>query len=93
MLDLAQKYRRNPHVIIKSIGGSQVALNVDNGSEYKINEVSYDMLEAFSVPLTVPELVDIMLEQYNVSKERLMADSEKWFAEAMEKKLVVLDFS
>jgi hypothetical protein len=90
MLDLTQRFRRNPDIIIKNIGGMQVALNIEDGSEYKLNEISYDMLEALSTPLTICELVEILLQQYNVEKERLMMDSETWFTKALEKELIIV---
>jgi len=88
MLDLTKKYQRNPHIVIKSIGGKQVALDTDNGSEYKLNEISYDMLEILSEPHTVGDFVTVMLAKYNVSKERFEADCETWFADALQKELI-----
>jgi radical SAM superfamily enzyme YgiQ (UPF0313 family) len=58
MLDLTQRYKRNPDVIIKNIGKSQIALNTETGSEYKLNEVSYDMLEQLSAEKTIDELIN-----------------------------------
>jgi hypothetical protein len=88
MLDLTQKYQRNPNIVIKSIGGKQVALNTDIGSEYKLNEVSYDMLEVLSQPITMNDFVATMLDKYNVSRERFTADCETWLADALQKELI-----
>jgi len=88
MLDLTRRYKRNPDIVIKSIGGKQVALNIDNGSEYKLNEISYDMLEALTQPMTVNDFVAVMLDKYDVSKERFMADGETWLADALQKELI-----
>lgn len=88
MLDLTKQYIRNPNIIIKSIGGKQFALNADNGSEYSVNGVSYDMLELLAKPQTGAELLEVMLGQYDVSRERLASDVEVWLADALQKELV-----
>jgi hypothetical protein len=90
MLDLTKKYKRNPDVIIKNIGKTQIALNTESGSEYKLNEVSYDMLEQLSSGLSVETLIEKMTQLYDVSKETMTADCEKWLSVALEKELILL---
>jgi L-lactate utilization protein LutC len=72
-----------------SIGKSQVALDTETGSEYKLNEVSYDMLEQLSTEKTVEELINVMTQIYNVSKETMSSDCEEWLPTALEKGLVL----
>lgn len=88
MLDVNQKFIRCSCIIIKKMGDMCFALDTNTGSEYKINEVSYDMLEMLSEPISLSEIIDKMMDTYDVSKERVRQDCENWIEFALSHKII-----
>ena len=89
MLEVNKQYKRNSDVIIKNVGKTFVALNTETGSEYKINVVSYDMLDILADEMSVQELITKMLEIYDSSTDVIVSDCENWIPEALMKGLIV----
>jgi hypothetical protein len=88
MLDVKGLYRRNENVIIKKLGKNQWALNMETGSEYALNEISFDMLNILSTPHSIDELLNEILNTYDVSRNVLTEDCNTWLAAALQKGLV-----
>lgn len=88
MLDMNQKFIRRNCIIIKKMGDMCFALDTDTGSEYKINEVSYDILEMLAEPISILELIDRMMDTYDVSKDRVTQDCENWIEFALAHKII-----
>jgi hypothetical protein len=88
MLDMNDHYKRNNNIIIKSLGGKQWALNMDNGGEYALNEVSYKLLTLLTKPHSIEALVSEIIANYDVSREVLIDDCKVWLQIALEKELI-----
>jgi hypothetical protein len=88
MLDMNDRYKRNNNIIIKSLGGKQWALNMDNGGEYALNEVSYELLALLAIPHGIDALVSEIIANYDVSRKVLIDDCKVWLQIALEKELI-----
>jgi hypothetical protein len=88
MLDVKGLYRRNENVIIRKLGKNQWALNMETGSEYGLNEISFDMLNILSRPHSIDELLNEIISNYDVSRDVLAEDCNTWLAAALQKGLV-----
>ena len=88
MLDVENKYVRCKDIIIKSINDLYYAFNLSDGSEYKINEVSYDILEFLAEPHYLKEVFENIVKVYDVSEEQLRDDMELWFDFALSHMIV-----
>jgi hypothetical protein len=87
-MDVKGIYRRNENIIIKILGKNQWALNMETGCEYGLNEISFDMLNILSTPHSVDELLNEIINIYDVSRDVLAKDCNTWLAAALQKGLV-----
>ena len=74
MLDLTKKFKLNEKIVLRKIESKCWALNVENGNQYRLNEVSYLILDSFRETATVENVIEIVGKEYAVDKERLIAD-------------------
>ena len=88
MLDLNAFYKRSTNVVLRKLGDRQWALDMDTGSEYVLNGVSYDMLEVLSERHSVDTLLSAIVAMYDVPKDILLEDCKIWLQDTIEKGLV-----
>lgn len=74
MLDLNQKYQLNDEIVLRKIESKCWALNTINGDQYRLNEVSFFILDTFREVLSFYEMISMVQQEYNVSRERLISD-------------------
>lgn len=88
MLDLKDVLVLSHNIVLRGVGDKYWALNTKNGSQYKLNEVSYFILDTFRTPTQVSEMMNSMLSEYRVDKDRLEADCDMIIQFAIEKKIL-----
>lgn len=74
MLDLNQKFKLNAEIVLRKIDSKCWALNTSNGNQYRLNEVSYCILEAFRETESFDKMISRVQQEYAVSRERLISD-------------------
>lgn len=74
MLDLNQKYQLNNEIVLRKIDSKCWALNTINGNQYRLNEVSFCILDTFREVLSFDEMISKVQKEYDVSRERLISD-------------------
>jgi hypothetical protein len=88
MLDLAKKYQLNEKIVLRKIDSKCWALNVENGNQYRLNEVSYFMLDSFREVSTVETVISIVGKEYAVDRDRLIADCSMMIQTAVNKNIL-----
>lgn len=88
MLDLTKKFQLNEKIVLRKIDSKCWALNVENGNQYRLNEVSYLILDSFRDTSTVAEIITILKKEYAVDKERLIADCSLMIQTAVDKNIL-----
>jgi hypothetical protein len=88
VLDVKVFYRRNENIIIRKLGKNQWALNMETGSEYDLNEISFDMLNILSTPHSVDDMLNEIIATYDVSQDVLTEDYTAWLVIALQKGLI-----
>lgn len=88
MLDLTKKFQLNEKIVLRKIDSKCWALNVENGNQYRLNEVSYLILDSFRDTSTVEEMIAIVEKEYAVDKERLIADCSLMIQTAVDKNIL-----
>ncbi|MEN6460831.1 MAG: PqqD family protein [Syntrophomonas sp.] len=63
--------------------------NIENGTIYKMNGVSYDMLSLFDGNKNVKEILDLLLNQYIGEKEQIKSDFYDLVRSWLEKKILI----
>lgn len=88
MLDLTKKFQLNEKIVLRKIDSKCWALNVENGNQYRLNEVSYLILDSFRDTSAVEEVITIVEKEYAVDKERLIADCSSMIQTAVDKNIL-----
>lgn len=88
MLDLTKKFQLNEKIVLRKIDSKCWALNVENGNQYRLNEVSYLILDSFRDTSAVEEMITIVEKEYAVDKERLIADCSLMIQTAVDKNIL-----
>jgi len=63
--------------------------NIKDGTIYKLNEVSYDMLSLFDGEKSVPGVLIRLKKMYNIKEEKLKEDLSKMIKEWIDKKILI----
>lgn len=88
MLDLTQKYQLNEKIVLRKIDSKCWALNVENGNQYRLNEVSYLILDSFREASTVEAMISVVEKEYAVDRDRLIADCSLMIQTAVDKNIL-----
>lgn len=76
MLDMKTTYKLKNGIVLRSISGKYWALDTITGKQFKLNEVSYFILDLFRTQKTFEQMINCVLNEYNVTQERLTADCD-----------------
>ena len=87
-MDLTKKFQLNEKIVLRKIDSKCWALNVENGNQYRLNEVSYLILDSFRDTSAVEEVITIVEKEYAVDKERLIADCSSMIQTAVDKNIL-----
>jgi hypothetical protein len=74
MLDLSKQYRLNTDIVLKKINDKHWALSTKTGNQYKLNELSYFILNELTESRTVDELTAFVISIYNISAQNFSQD-------------------
>lgn len=88
MLDLMRKFQLNEKIVLRKIDSKCWALNVENGNQYRLNEVSYLILDSFREISTIEKMIAIVEKEYAVDKARLIADCSIMIQTAIDKNIL-----
>ena len=88
MLDLTQRFQTNDKIVLRKIDSKCWALNIENGNQYRLNEVSYLILDSFREASTVEAMISSVVTEYAVDRERLIADCSLMIQTAVDKNIL-----
>ena len=83
--------KKNLDIIAKNVRGGMVLLNPLSGKYYGLNKVGCAFWEKIDGKRNLSEIVTLLLEDFNVEKERLIQDIEDLIKTLIENKLVTFD--
>lgn len=75
-------------VATADLGGESVLLDPVSGRYFGLNEVGTRIFELLSEPRSVSELVDALVQEYEVGEGRLKRDVEQFVSDMMSRGLV-----
>ena len=68
MLDLTKEYKVKGEIVLRTVNNNYWALNTSNGNQYKLNEVSYFIINQMIENATTIELIaQKAVSEYKVS--------------------------
>ena len=83
--------KKNPEIVVKTVRGEMVLLNPVSGKYYGLNKVGCAFWGKMDGKRSLPEIVSLLLEDFNVERERLSGDIEDLMKSLTENKLLTLD--
>ena len=70
---MTERYVRHPDLRLADVEGDGVVLHLGSRRYFSVSESGLVLLQALEVPKSVPELVNVLLEQYEVTPEQAEA--------------------
>jgi Coenzyme PQQ synthesis protein D (PqqD) len=89
LMDL-QEFRLREGVITKMFGDEMVLLDYERGIYYGLNDVGARMLSLIAEGISLPEVVERLLEEFEVSGPTLQSDLQTLIGELQAKGLVAV---
>jgi len=80
--------RRKQDQLFSEIDGEVVMLSVENSEYYGMDKVGSRIWQLIEKPVTLKELIGILLDEYEVTEEQCTEDTMKFLEQLMEKDLV-----
>ncbi len=77
MLDMNHPLLLADSIVLRGLGDKYWALDTSSGNQYKLNEVSYFILNLLRTPMTTAQVVDKVLEEYAVTREQATHDCSR----------------
>jgi coenzyme PQQ synthesis protein D (PqqD) len=70
---MSERYVRHPDLRVADVEGDGVVLHLGTRRYFSVSESGLALLQALEAPRTVPELVTVLLERYEVTPEEAEA--------------------
>lgn len=92
MSSITQKstIQRNPELVSTDVDGEKVMMSVENGEYFGLDPVGSRIWELMENPIRIDHLVDLLLEEFDVSREQCELDTFEFLNELKEKKLLLI---
>lgn len=84
-----QRIVAGPSLASKEIDGEVVVLNLADGRYYGLNHVAGEVWQLVQEPRSLPELVDLIVAEFDVSPSEAAADLEGLLDDLLARELVV----
>lgn len=82
--------KQNPELVSTDVDGEKVMMNIENGEYFGLDSVGSRIWELIENPIRVEELVNLLIEEFEVSKEQCKSDTLEFLNELLEKKLLLI---
>lgn len=85
MLDMNRPLMLEENIVLRGLGDKYWALDTASGNQYRLNEVSYFILNLLRSQMSAGQVVDEILKEYAVDREQAIADCTRTLQFAVEK--------
>lgn len=70
---MTDRYKRHPDLRLADVEGDGVVLHLGTRRYFSVSESGLALLQALETPRTIPDLVEVLLERYEVTPEQAEA--------------------
>ncbi|MEO0013947.1 MAG: hypothetical protein RLZZ535_2336 [Cyanobacteriota bacterium] len=81
-------YKVSPNHLYSEVADEAVILDLDSGVYYGLNSVGVDIWQWLQQPQTADKLLDLVLEEYEVTQEQAEQDIQSILKEMLDKGLI-----
>lgn len=85
ILDHSSRLSRNSELIFSKIDNEIVLLGIQNGEYYNLNEIGAFIWELLSNPMTLVEVTNALVENFEITPEECYQDIEPFIIETLKK--------
>lgn len=89
MLDIKEVFYLNEDIVLKGINDKFWALDTSTGSQYRLNEVSYDILSSVDGQKNIEDIIQKIKDSYSVDYDKLLSDCIKFIDLAINKDILI----
>jgi hypothetical protein len=89
-LNSSIKLKRNPEMVFSEMDGEIVMMSIENSEYYGLDPVASRIWELLEQPATIAQLVEKLLEEYEVDYDTCLKDVIAFSDELLEKKILSL---
>ncbi len=82
--------KRNPELVSTDVDGEKVMMSIDNGEYFGLDSVGSRIWDLIEDPVSVESLVNLLIDEFDVSKEQCEIDTLEFLNELLEKKLLLI---
>lgn len=83
--------QRNPKLIANQMDGEIVMMSIDNGEYYGLDEVGSRIWELMDKPVSIEELIDSLVMEFEVSREECFQDTLEFLGDLFAKDLLLVN--
>lgn len=91
MLTKETTIKKSPNAIESEIDGDVVLMNLDNNEYYSMDNIGSTIWKMLEEPKTIAEILEQLMEIYDVSAETCEKDTMKFLNQLLDKKIIVAD--
>ncbi len=84
-----QLLQRQPDMVFSHIDDEVVMMSIETGEYYGLNPVASRIWELLETPHTFNQLIDKLMQEFDIDEASCQRDVEAFLKQMMEKKLVV----
>jgi len=87
-MNLSVTLQRNVNLIFNELDGEVVMMNLEKGEYYGLNPVASRIWELLADAMTLENLLNKLVEEFEVNFEQCQADTEGFIVDMIEKKMI-----
>ncbi|NTW33697.1 MAG: PqqD family protein [Bacteroidetes bacterium] len=84
-----EKYSRNEQIIDGELDNNQVMMHLEKGKYFGLNPVGKRIWELIEQPKSFQEIMDILLSEFNVTKEQCLQEVQAFLDKAVNYDIVI----
>lgn len=89
-INLNSIIKRNPELVSTEVDGERVMMSVDSGEYFGLDPVGSRIWELIENPIRVDSLLDLLIDEFDVSKEQCESDTFEFLNELRDKNILLI---
>lgn len=82
--------KQNPELITSEVDGERVMMDMKTGEYFGLDSIGTRIWDLIESPAKISEIIEILINEFDVSKEQCENDTIEFISELVDKKLVFI---
>ena len=88
VIDLQTTIQASDEIVSSKLDDEVVMMSIEKGAYYGLDKIGSRVWELLATPRTVSDICDILIQEYDVTREQCEQDMLAWFTELAENNLI-----